>query len=243
MSGCANFSQLAEHLGTEHAIYGIQAKGVDGLEEPLDRIEDMARFYVDALHGLQPHGPYLLIGYSFGGLVALEMAQRLSSSEEQVGLLILVDAYPSPRYLSPGQRLQLGAHRTARRLSEIKKKSFREAVKYIAGGLKRRLRIPEISGERPQEASQLSLAHTISNVKAKSYVALARYRPRVYAGEIKFVKSESDTYFPGDPVPVWANLVANLEVAIVPGNHLNIVTTHFESLADIINRYLREAGC
>ena len=76
-------------------------------------------------------------------------------------------------------------------------------------GTQRRLCIPEVSGERLPETSQLSLAHTISYVKAKSYVVLARYRPRVYGGEIKFVKSDRDTYFPGDPVPVWANLAAN----------------------------------
>ena len=44
------------------------------MEEPLDRVEQMAEFYLDALHELQPRGPYILIGYSFGGLVALELS-------------------------------------------------------------------------------------------------------------------------------------------------------------------------
>jgi acetoacetyl-CoA synthetase len=99
LDGCASFSGLARRIQTDHPIYGIQAKGVDGLEEPQDRIEDMAQFYLDALNELQPHGPYILIGYSFGGLVALEMAQRLSEQKKDVGLLMLVDAYPHPRYL------------------------------------------------------------------------------------------------------------------------------------------------
>jgi len=43
----------------------------------LERVEDMARFYIDSFRERWHHGPYILIGYSFGGLVALEMAQLL----------------------------------------------------------------------------------------------------------------------------------------------------------------------
>src|SRR5208282_5966130 len=49
-------------------------------DQPLERIEDMADFSIDGVRELQPHGPYVLIGYSLGGLVALEMAQRLSAA-------------------------------------------------------------------------------------------------------------------------------------------------------------------
>jgi acetoacetyl-CoA synthetase len=111
LGGCASFSRLAKHIRTGHPIYGIQAKGVDGMEESFDRIEDMAQFYLDALNELQPQGPYSLIGYSFGGLVALEVAQRLSEDGRNVGLLARVDANPDPRYLSAGQRLRLSAQR------------------------------------------------------------------------------------------------------------------------------------
>ena len=58
--------------------------------------------------------------------------------------------------------------------------------------------------------SRLSLARTTLQVKDKSYVALARYRPRPYCGDMKFIKSENDTYFPGDPHPVWAQFSAYL---------------------------------
>jgi acetoacetyl-CoA synthetase len=242
LNGCASFSELAKSIPTEHPIYGIQARGVDGLEEPFDRIENMAQFYVEALTELQPQGPYILIGYSFGGLVALEMAQRLSDKQKQVGLLVLIDAYPHPRYLSAVQRLRLGVQRTARHISEMKQRPIRGALSYFMNGLKNRLRIAGVHrGELPPETSHLALAQTTLHVKDKAYTAMARYRPRAYRGEIKFVKSESDTYFPGDPVPVWANLAATFEVETIPGTHLNIVTTHFGSLAAVLTRYLGEA--
>ena len=98
-----DFFQTVRHIESDHPIYGIQAKGTDGLDAPLERIEDMAEFHLSAIRELQPHGPYALIGYSLGGLVALEMAQRLSENGEKVGLLAMLDAYPNLRHLSWGQ--------------------------------------------------------------------------------------------------------------------------------------------
>ena len=242
LSGCASFSELANRIETESPIYGIQAKGVDGLEEPFDRIEDMAQFYVEALYQQQFQAPYILIGYSFGGLVALEMAQVLSRSQRQIGLLVLVDAYPHARYLSTGQRLRLSVQRAVRHISEMRRRPISGALLYLIRGAGRRLRIAGVHGSvESSEGSGLSLAKTTLHVKDRSYVALARYRPRFYSGEMRFVKSASDTYFPGDPVPVWGKLASSLEVETVPGTHLNIVTTHFDGLADVLTRYIRKS--
>jgi thioesterase domain-containing protein len=170
------------------------------------------------------------------------MAQRLSSNQQQVGLLVLVDAYPHPRYLSAAQRVRLGVQRVARHVSAMKHMPIRGAISYFMSGLKNRLRIAGVHrDELPPETSRLALARTTLHVKDRAYEAMARYRPRAYRGEIKFVKSESDTYFPGDPVPVWAHLADSFEVETIPGTHLNIVTTHFESLAAVLTRYLGKA--
>lgn len=241
LDGCASFSKLATRIQTQHPIYGMQAKGVDGMENPFDCVEDMAQYYVEGLIELQAHGPYILIGYSFGGLVALEMAQRLSDSGNEVGLLVLIDAYPHPRNLSTGPRLRLTVQRTARHISELRKKPIRDAMAYSVSGLKRRLGAAGVSGGPDlSETSRLSFAHTTLQVKGKSYVALARYRPRSYRGDVKFIKGENDTYFPGDPRSVWAHLVRTFEVENVPGTHLDMVTTHFEGLAAALTRCLGE---
>ncbi len=75
LSGTVQFTELAKHIQTGHPIYGIQAKGIDGLEEPLKTVPDMASFYLEAPEELHPHDPYILNGYSFGWLVAPEMDQ------------------------------------------------------------------------------------------------------------------------------------------------------------------------
>jgi acetoacetyl-CoA synthetase len=245
LGGSVQFFELAKRIRTGHPVYGIQAKGIDGMEEPLERIEDMATYYLDSIKDLQPHGPYILIGYSFGGLVVLEMAQRLSQGGENFGLLVLVDAYPHPRYLSASQRLRLIVQRARRHLSEMKKMPTRGAMAYFVRGLERRLRICGVDsrGNHPPGTSRLSFAQTTLRVKDKAYLALARYRPRVYGGKIRFVKSESDSYFPGDPAAVWADLAAEFGVETVPGAHLDMVTTHIDSLAAVLTRYVRGASC
>jgi acetoacetyl-CoA synthetase len=237
LAGTLPFFGLAQHIQTGHSIYGIQGKGVDGLEEPLESVEDMAAFYLDAIKDVQPQGPYILIGYSFGGLVALEMAQRMTKSGEEVALLVLIDAYPHLRYLSPGQRLRLIARR-ALRWSGMKRRLARAAT-YVTPGFGR-LRNGRNGNGGMAEASRLSFEETALRVKEKAYLALARYRPLFYDGKVKFVKSESDSYYPSDPVAVWVKLAAEFESETVPGGHLDMVTTDFEGLAAVLTRYLKE---
>jgi amino acid adenylation domain-containing protein/FkbH-like protein len=88
------YANLAKHMHAEQPIYGIKSRGQIGLDE-FDHIEDMARFYLEEVRALQPHGPYFLGGYCFGGNVAYEMARQLHSQGERVAKLLLIDASPS----------------------------------------------------------------------------------------------------------------------------------------------------
>ncbi|HYG64690.1 MAG TPA: thioesterase domain-containing protein, partial [Thermoanaerobaculia bacterium] len=69
-----------------------------GLQVPdtpfLDTVEEMAAHYAAAMRGVQPHGPYLLGGWSIGGTVAFELARQLAAAGEEVALLVLVDPPP-----------------------------------------------------------------------------------------------------------------------------------------------------
>jgi thioesterase domain-containing protein len=242
VGGRASFSELAKHIRTKHAIYGIQAKGVDGMEEPFESIEDMAQFYLDALSELEPDGPYILIGYSLGGLVALEMAQRLSKAGQNVALLVLLDTYPHPRYLPLCQLLWLLPKRVGGQISDIKKMPIGDAFLYLVRRLGRGWHIDRAQRRMPPPGtSGLSFAATTLRVKESDFVALARYRPRFYRGKIRFVRPEANPYLPNDPTAVWTKLADALEVETVPGDHLGMVGTHFESLAAVLTRYVEEA--
>ncbi|MFF2142569.1 amino acid adenylation domain-containing protein, partial [Kitasatospora sp. NPDC058190] len=89
------YSPLARIVPTEHPLYGVQARGLDGSSELPASIEEMAAEYIEQIRSVQESGPYHLLGWSFGGVVAHEMAAQLEADGEQVGALTLLDAYPS----------------------------------------------------------------------------------------------------------------------------------------------------
>ncbi|KEF06260.1 hypothetical protein DF17_15275 [Streptomyces rimosus] len=87
---------LLRGLDPDRPVYALQADGMDGDGETglPDTIEEMARAYVTRLRDVQPTGPYHLLGWSFGGLIAHAMATRLQEDGEEVALLALLDSYP-----------------------------------------------------------------------------------------------------------------------------------------------------
>lgn len=89
------YYDLALALGADQPVYGLQAVGLGAGERPLLCVKEMAAQYLTAVRTVQPHGPYLLGGWSFGVHVAYEMAQQLQGAGEQVALLALIDTPPA----------------------------------------------------------------------------------------------------------------------------------------------------
>lgn len=87
------FNALARNMDAEQPVYGLQARGLNGVDEPLDRIEDMAAHYLAAIRAQNPDGPYALAGFSFGGLIAFEMARQLLAMGKEVRFLAMFDTY------------------------------------------------------------------------------------------------------------------------------------------------------
>jgi len=244
LSGLVQFEELAKHIRTDHPIYGIQARGIDDAEEPLDRVEDMAQLYLDALDEQDPGDGYILIGYSFGGLVALEMAQRLVDRGKDIKLLSLLDSYPHPRFLPARDRLRLFAKRMKGHAEQMSQLPYSESLAYFAKGFKRRLHLPGAGHESQRSPERMALSFeeaSLRRVNQKCYLAYSKYLPKFYPGKIRFVTTEIKSFFPTNPVRVWGKLVSKLEVEIIPGDHLNIVTTEFRALAAVLTRYIEEA--
>ncbi|MCH7403664.1 non-ribosomal peptide synthetase [Belliella kenyensis] len=88
------FYNLKNYLHPDQPIYGIQAKGLNGTDEPLDSIESMADYYVQELLKFHPHGDIEIAGYSFGGVVAFEMARVLKDVHGiDIPRVIMIEAY------------------------------------------------------------------------------------------------------------------------------------------------------
>jgi thioesterase domain-containing protein len=92
-------ADLAASLGTDQPFYAFQVPGLDGESEPFERVESMAEFFLSQLTAFQHEGPYVIAGYSWGGTVALELAQQLVRRGKAVPLLVILDmAAQSPYY-------------------------------------------------------------------------------------------------------------------------------------------------
>ena len=79
-------------------VIGIQARGLDGRDPPYETVEAMTDEYLAAVKTRQPQGPYFLCGYSFGGLVAFELARRLRERGDEVAFVGSIATLP------PGHR-------------------------------------------------------------------------------------------------------------------------------------------
>ncbi|OUM08507.1 non-ribosomal peptide synthetase [Pseudomonas syringae] len=86
------FIGLAEALGRDWPIYGLQPRGLDGRSVPHSRVEAAAQSYVQAIEAIYPHGPLHLVGHSFGGWAAHAMAVKLQARGREVASLTLIDS-------------------------------------------------------------------------------------------------------------------------------------------------------
>lgn len=229
---------LGQSLGTARPVYAIQAKGVDGTEEPLDTVAAMVAYYLDHVRAVQPRGPYYLAGYSFGGVIALEMARQLEADGETVGLLAFIDSYAHPDTFPKAARLIV---RLRSALHAFRTKPFREACVDTLARLKRRgadgLATAPIQADLAQDSGNA----VARKVHDHAYAALTKYWPTPYAGPVAFFKP-AISIFQIAPKRIWGKLVGRITVHRVPGTHSDMVRDHVVDLARALSLTLHRAG-
>ncbi|APU15454.1 thioesterase domain-containing protein [Actinoalloteichus fjordicus] len=100
------YAGLARLLDDDRPVHGFEAPGFDNDRTPVRSLSALADEYTDVLREFHPGGPYLLLGWSLGGLVAFEMAKRLTAAGDVVDQLVLVDAgIPEVTDLPPEQEI------------------------------------------------------------------------------------------------------------------------------------------
>jgi len=207
---------LVKHLNVGAPVYVLQAHGIDGLSEPLDCIEEMADRYTQTIESVQPQGPYFLIGYSLGGLIMMEIAQRVFSRGQKIGLLAMIDSYPYRSYLSLDQQFPLAVRAVVRRIYSLRKLL-----------------------RRPNQQPPLSSTGELhARIYSGAMTAWKRYRPRSYSGKINFLRAETVSYFPKNVRAVWGHLVEVLEVRTLPGDHGALVNRHSKEVTDVLTTLL-----
>jgi thioesterase domain-containing protein/acyl carrier protein len=210
------YYDLARYLGSDQPFYALQAQGLDGKQAPHTRIEDMAAQYITEIRTLQPQGPYFLGGWSFGGMVAFEIAQQLHAQGQKVAMLALFD----PQL--PGWCKPFRFHvRALRHLANFLQVELKEKLAYLqqkTTNVKyRMLKVARLLTSAPYFFEYpLQAAHEQAE---KNYV------PQVYSGRAILFRASDQPIQWGwvDPQLGWDRVVVGgLEIQDVPGNHLNI---------------------
>jgi thioesterase domain-containing protein/acyl carrier protein len=224
-----NLRHLAHLVGSDRPFYGLQARGLFGDEPPHETFEEMAEAYIAELRTVQPHGPYMLGGFSGGGLAAFEMAHRLRAEGEEVGLLLLLDSrLPQTPRLTPVDRAKIQLTRVRARGPSYAADWARNRVKWEVEQLRLKL------GMDGQESAPDEFHN--KEVEAAFRRALPRYRMRHYPGPLVLFRPKlSQTYVLGEGRVLdagkewvwhdngfgqWAD---SIEVHEMPGDHDSMV--------------------
>ena len=240
---------LGKQIRTDSPVYAIQARGLDGSEPPLESIAEMAAFYLKAIREVQPIGPYRLAGYSFGGLVALEMARSLGVKD--IALLLMIDSYALPRTWPLKSRVTRSARVWLNRVRLLATRSPRETAKSLIDRFARLAHRNSAPGTatQPNPARQwlgepdANLPLALRQVQDAGGIALLSYVPKPYDGKITFIKAETaQVVFPTDPANVWSRVGRAFELHTAPGDHASMIHRHADHVADCVSACLARAG-
>jgi acyl transferase domain-containing protein/thioesterase domain-containing protein/acyl carrier protein len=217
------FNGVTRYLGEDQPVYALQAQGLDGREPFLTRVEDMAACYLRGIREVQPHGPYCLAGYSFGGFVAFEMAQQLHAAGETVALLGLLDTIEWQYLERHNQSADL-----RRRLAMYKLRFQRV---FLSGNGLRHPTIGAVSVLTRKLYHLMYKLHLLSapsipDLRTVNRIAASVYRPTVYPGSLTIFRSVSRSLLDGDDELLgWGGLAAaGIDVQDVTGNHLDMLS-------------------
>jgi thioesterase domain-containing protein/acyl carrier protein len=234
--------EIGKFLASDRPVFALQAPGLNG-GAVLTEIEAFAAQYTATIEKIQPRGPYVLIGNSLGGFIALEVARILRGRGERVALTALLESYPHPRFwpispwldvllglarhhlytirgLPPGQIVPYTAIRAANLINHLAARLLRVLQPFDVGAGSARLR----------------------KVRRGLIAAWARYRPSRYDGDIVFFKPQTTVRgLPREPLSVWWKFVGQMEVITVPGDHDTMRGAHADSLAAALDRCIERA--
>lgn len=236
---------VARHLPESISAIGVQARGVEGADEPDRTVERMAARYAEAIDGYQPTGTIHMVGHSTGGLVAFETACILERQGRSVGLLAMLDTlYPLGKGIGDRVNRQVDTVRGGGLLgvrtllawwwATIRGTAgkLRHGPKWRYLSAKRRPLPPELAGKR------------INHIALKAQRA---YEPGRYGGTITYLRATGDEghRYQNSHV-LWASVAADVVVREAPGQHTGdrsmVLEPHAMEAARILAEELARAS-
>jgi amino acid adenylation domain-containing protein len=256
----ACYAELARRL-EDRPLYALQAIGLEGEHPPLTRVEDMARAYVAAMREVQPSGPYLLAGWSVGGVLAFEMARQLTEAGETVARVLLLDAR-APAWEDPGggedplARARAQAGETGDD-SALLAAFLREAVGPLPEAADALLRSLPPAGRLTHLLEQARSRHLLPpdvgvpqlrrvfHVFQATSDAVGAYRPGPWSGELTLLRATGSRPAGGGDATYGWGALSTRPVAVhdVTGHHRTFMESpEVEGVARALETLLEEKG-
>ncbi len=183
-----NLVKLVYLLGKERPVYGLQARGWDGLLPPYASVEEMAIDCIKEIRTIQPKGSYLLVGECLGGRVILEIAQQLQAQGEDIEQIILIETvlHDGGKNLKSLMK-NIILPKVKRHWEKLSKMTLNHWLNYIFDKSKKAMRIlfPKV-----EFSYNLSEAEKINLYKNTHKNMIFRYQPNVYSGHLHLLMTK-----------------------------------------------------
>jgi thioesterase domain-containing protein len=218
------FYALAKCLDADQPVYGIQAQALLPDREAVLGLKQMAAQYVQDMRAVCPEGPYHLLGFSFGGLVAYEIAQQLEAQGAKVGLLGMLDTrQPDLMRRIPGQDPLVSKVYFRLRLLYLHTRGRKGRMRYLLRRLKERAQ--RMTYLYSSSLGEGKVASAVRNVREINYVAGISYTVQPYPGMVTLFRAEYSDDEKWLPLDLnWGRFAGRgVEIRDVPGDHGQIL--------------------
>jgi amino acid adenylation domain-containing protein len=243
------FHKFARLLGPQFNVYGMKAIGVDGTEPPLESISEIAKRYVAEITKANPDGPYVVSGYSVGGIVAFELALQLQQAGKKVSRVLIFDTlapgYPRPQ---PLHRRLYGHGRHLLRLPWRKKWIYlKERFSHVRERVLRTFGMHHVTAERIS-GMEIVPQERLKRVWGGLLKAHENYWPdRKFDGQVVVIGSSLPVEWVGhtfdDPTKGWSAWATEpVKVYEVPAPHREVFRDEYlDMLIGQVREVLRSA--
>jgi len=232
-------SRFIEWLGTatskfyDRPCYGLITEGYDGETDPPETVEAIAASMVERIRRVQPEGPYQLIGFSFGGLLAYEISRQLAADGQKVPLLAIVDAFSPNGSVRRSFWERIGLHLYTLIVRPGRVAYLRDR---LAG------KSESASDEEAETPTEISMAR-VKKVVSANRVAANCYYPGPYDGSILLIKPMERAWHTvfmktkGDNG--WSDVASGgVTIVEVPGTHNKMVDDQSPAIVDALRSHL-----
>jgi thioesterase domain-containing protein len=216
------FGTLLDKLDPRHPVYGIQSQAFDPAGPALLTLEEIAAYYLREIKRVVSHGPYYLIGFSFGGMVAFEMAQQLRATGEERPFIGMIDSCEmsylkrQAKFDPTGQKASDLYHRLKRRFSEAFQKP--DTFSYIREKFESRFFRTLYS---VTSKFGIRISNSLHFPYHVNWFAAVNYSPKAYDEKFFLFKAKEHFWEPRIPADLgWGPLaMKGVDIFEIPGDH------------------------